>query len=96
MLLSHAAGVDGSQWVVGNHPPLQHVKTTQGQKPCHHCADTDNHKNRKTEFEHDETNIVTRYWAILTEEEQVNEPKPPLEHIYIPNINAHLPIILGY
>jgi hypothetical protein len=32
---------------VGNHPPLQHVKTTQGQKPCHHCADTDNHKKRK-------------------------------------------------
>jgi hypothetical protein len=37
------------------------VPSWEGQKPCHHCADTDNHKNGKTEFEHDKTNIVTRY-----------------------------------
>jgi hypothetical protein len=49
-----------------NHTPLQHVKATQEQKPCHHCADTDDRKKtklepEKTETEHDKTNTVTRF-----------------------------------
>jgi hypothetical protein len=50
---------------VKNHPPLQHVKAKQEQKPCHHRADADDRKNQnwneKTETEHDKTNIVTRF-----------------------------------
>jgi hypothetical protein len=64
---------------VGSNPPLQEVKSTQGQKPAHHCEKNRRH-TRKTKTEQDDTNLVTGYRVTLTEKDQVDTPPPPRKH----------------